>query len=262
MGGAYAELSKPILQVRAAGGERPVIESLLFRLRQRDDVSAAEEAALRDLFTDTEDFAARSKVVRNGQILDRSILLLDGLMCRSKTLRNGQRQITALHVPGDFLDLHGFTLKRLDHDVMSLSLARVAYAPHDRLIALTQDFPHLGRLLWMTTNLDAAMHREWVLSLGQRTGAVRAAHLFCEIYTRTEVVRRNADHSVSFPITQAELGECIGLTVVHTNRVLRELREAGLVTFSRGIVDIHDFDRLREFADFDPSYLYLEKRPR
>ncbi len=239
-----------------------MIETLLLRLRVRDNVSSDEEAALRWAITGTQDYPARVKIVRRGEPLERSILLLDGMMCRCKNLRNGQRQITALHVPGDFLDLHGFTLKRLDHDVMSLGPSRVAFAPHERLIELTETHPHLMRLLWMTTNMDAAMHREWELSLGQRSGAVRAAHLFCELYAREEVVHTNFGYTLKLPMTQAELGECIGLTVVHTNRVLKELREAGLASFTRGDLVIHDLVRLREFADFDPSYLYLDKRPR
>ena len=140
-----------------------MIEDLLFKLRKRDVVSAAEEEALRATIVDVEEIPARKTVIYRGEPLNRSVLLLDGLMCRYKDLRDGQRQITALHVPGDFLDLHGFTLKVLDHDVMSLAPSRVAYAQHDRLVELTENFPHLTRLLWFSTNLDAAMHREQAL---------------------------------------------------------------------------------------------------
>jgi len=239
-----------------------MIDGLIQRLRVRDDVSDEEEEALRGLISETEEFPARVTVLRREKLLDRSVLLLEGLMCRSKDLPDGQRQITALHVPGDFLDLHGFTLKRLDHDVMSLAPSKVAYAPHDRLIRLTEQYPHLTRLLWLTTNLDAAMHREWVLSLGQRSGAQRSAALFCEIHTRLSVVGKAINRRFEFPLNQTELGECLGLTVVHTNRVLRELREIGLVTFRRGGVQIHDLEALETFAEFDPAYLYLEKLSR
>lgn len=239
-----------------------MIELLLLRLRKRDAVSAEEEAALRACFDATETVPARTTLVRNGEMLQRSILLLDGLVCRCKDLADGRRQITALHVPGDFLDLHGFTLKRLDHDVMSLAPARVAYARHDRLVHLTEAFPHLTRLLWLSTNLDAAMHREWELSLGQRLGAGRAAHLFCELFVRLQVVGLVDGDQFSFPIHQAELGECLGLTAVHTNRVLRDLRDQDLVRFVRGTAVIPDFDRLSDFAEFDPAYLYLDTLPR
>ncbi len=235
-----------------------MIERLLSKLRQRDDVSPEEEAALRDCIAEVEHVPARQTVVRRGTLLNRSILLLDGLMCRYKDLRDGQRQISALHVPGDFLDLHGFTLKYLDHEVMALSACQVAYARHDKLTVLTEKFPHLTRLLWFSTNLDAAIHREWELSLGQRSGAARAAHLFCEIQARLAIVGLAHGDSYALPMNQTELGECLGLTVVHTNRVLRELRERELVEFTRGRVVIHDPAGLKSFAEFDPMYLYLD----
>jgi CRP-like cAMP-binding protein len=239
-----------------------MIESLLLKLRQRDDVSAEEEKALRDSFDSIEEVPARKTVVRRGEPLKRSILLLEGLMCRYKDLRNAQRQITALHFPGDFLDLHGFTLRHLDHDVMAIAASRIATVRHERLNEITEQYPHLTRLLWFTTNLDAAMHREWEVSLGQRTGAASAAQLFCEIHARLEVVGRVEGNSFRLPMNQSELGECLGLTVVHTNRVLRDLRERGLLEFSRGRVVIPDLRKLQAFAEFDPTYLYLEKAPR
>jgi CRP-like cAMP-binding protein len=239
-----------------------MIDSLLMKLRRRDDVSPAEEEALRKIISCVETVPAKQTLIRRGEPLNRSILLVEGLMCRHKDLHNGQRQITALHVPGDFLDLHGFTLKQLDHEVMSLSPSRVCFALHADLTRLTEQFPHLTRLLWFSTNLDAAMHREWELSLGQRTGAARAAHLFCEMYTRLAIVDRVQGREFSLPMNQTELGECLGLTVVHTNRVLRELRQLGLVEFSRGIVTIHDLEGLKAYADYDPTYLYLGKTPR
>jgi CRP-like cAMP-binding protein len=239
-----------------------MIDKLLLKLRERDRLSQAEEAALREVISDVVDIPTKQTISRRGEPVDRSVLLISGMMCRYKDLRNGQRQITALHIPGDFLDLHGFTLKRLDHDIMSLCPSRIAYAPHDRLTEITADFPHLTRLLWFSTNLDAAMHREWELSLGQRTGAARAAHLFCELYERLKIVGMIQGHEFDLPINQTELGECLGLTVVHTNRVLRELRQQGLARFTRGRVVIDDMAGLRSAAEFDPLYLYLENATR
>jgi CRP-like cAMP-binding protein len=239
-----------------------MIELLFLKLRIRDLLSEEEERALRETIVDCQDIPAKATVVKRGEPLHRSILLLDGMMCRHKDLRNGRRQISALHVPGDFLDLHGFTLKRLDHDVMALVPSRVAYADHARLTRLTEQFPHLTRLLWFTTNLDAAVHREWELSLGQRTGVARAAHLFCELFYRLHIVNAVNGSSFRFGVNQTELGECLGLTPVHTNRVLRELRERGLATFKNGIVTIEDARGLETVAEFDPAYLYLDSTPR
>ena len=239
-----------------------MIDKLFLKLKVRDSLSEEEEQALRDTIVGIEDVPAKQVILKRDVPLDRSVLLLEGMMCRYKDLRNGKRQISALHVPGDFLDLHGLTLKRLDHDVMSLGASQVAYAAHDRLRQITEDFPHLTRLLWFSTNLDAAIHREWELSLGQRAGVSRAAHLLCELYHRLDLVGEVHDNGYAFPVNQTELGECLGLTPVHTNRVLKELRQRGLASFRNGQVQIQDLRQLEELAEFDPSYLYLESMPR
>ena len=127
---------------------------------------------------------------------------------------------------------------------------------------VTEQFPHLTRMLWFSTNLDAAIHREWELSLGQRSGVARAAHLFCELHTRLAIVGMVLGRDFDLPINQTELGECLGLTVVHTNRVLRELRERGLAQFSNGVVSIRDMAGLRTLAEFDATYLYVGQTPR
>jgi CRP-like cAMP-binding protein len=236
-----------------------MIDKLFLKLRVRDELSHEEEEALSKTIQGVEEIGAKQVVVKRGQLLDQSILLIDGMMCRYKDLRNGRRQISALHVPGDFLDLHGFTLKRLDHDVMALGRSVVAFASHEGLRSLTERFPHLTRLLWFTTNLDAAIHREWELSLGQRSGVARAAHLLCELYHRLDMVGEVRDDAYAFPVNQSELGECLGLTPVHTNRVLKELRERGLATFRNGTVTIENLRQLEMLAEFDDAYLYREQ---
>lgn len=239
-----------------------MIERLLLKLRLRDMLSAAEESALLGLIDRVEEVPAKKLVITRGTLLRHSVLLLDGLMCRFKDLKNGRRQISALHIPGDFLDLHGFTLKHLDHDVMALAKSQIVFVPHDRLTQLTIDFPHLTRLLWFSTNLDAAIHREWEVSLGQRSGVERIAHLFCELHTRMAVVGLADGEVFDLPMSQAELGECLGLTPVHTNRVLRSLRERGLAEMKARQVVIHDMAGLKALAEFDTVYLYLDKTPR
>jgi CRP-like cAMP-binding protein len=183
-------------------------------------------------------------------------------MCRYKDLRNGERQVTELHVPGDFVDLHSFTLKRLDHNIMALTPSRVAVVPHDALAEIGSRHPHLTRLLWFSTNLDASIHREWELSLGRRTALAKMAHLFCELYVRLDVVGLVDGFNYELPLTQTDLAECLGLTSVHINRTLKELREQNVVTFRDRVVEIHDWPGLQAVAEFNPSYLYLERRPR
>ena len=239
-----------------------MIEKHLLKLRARDDVSADEEAAIRGLVSDTVDVAADEVFIHAGRELNESTLLLEGWMARAKDLQSGQRQLAELQVPGDFVDLHGFTLKRLDHDVISLTRCRVAMVPHNRLKEITERFPHLTRLYWFMTNLDAAIQREWTLSLGRRTAIARMAQLFCELRRRLGIVGLTHNDSYDFPLTQVEVGETLGLTAVHVNRTLQELRRKGVLELEHRRVTIRDVDALENIAEFDSRYLYLDKRPR
>lgn len=239
-----------------------MIEAHLLKLRARDEINAEEEAAIRGLFAEVRDVAADTTVIRAGDQLHVSLMLLEGLLCRYKDLRDGSRQISELHVPGDFADLHSFTLKRLDHSIMTLTRCRIAVAPHDRIRAAITEFPHLARLFWHTTNMDAAIHREWVLSLGRRTALARTAHLLCELQVRLAVVGLADETGYALGLTQTDLAECLGLTAVHVNRTLKALRVRGLVEFRNRRVTIHDLAGLRRVAEFDPDYLYLDPEPR
>jgi CRP-like cAMP-binding protein len=237
-----------------------MIEKHLMRLRARDTVSAKEEQVIRDAVLETRDVPARTTIIHAGQLLSTSTLLLDGLMCRYKDLRSGERQITELHVPGDFVDLHSFSLKRLDHNIMALTPCRVAAVPHQRLTRITEEHPHLARMYWFSTNLDAAIHREWEVSLGRRSAVSKTAHLFCELHIRLGLVGLADETGYDLKLTQIDVAECLGLTAVHVNRTLRDLREQGMVEFNKGRVTINDMARLRKIAEFEPDYLYLKRQ--
>lgn len=233
----------------------------LKKLRRRADISPEEEKAIRDIVADIRELRADQIVIRSGEELNSSTILLNGWMARSKDLRSGERQVTQLHVAGDFADLHAFTLKRLDHDVTTLSTCTIAVVPHDRLTEITERFPRLARIFWFSTNMDAAIHREWALSLGQRSAISRMAHLFCELYMRLDDVGLARRDGFAFPLTQRELSECLGLTVVHANRTIQELRRRGLVELENRNLTILDRRGLEGLAEFDPAYLYLERLP-
>ena len=232
----------------------------LKKLKQRTEISSDEERVIRDLVTDIRQVPADRILIRAGEELNNSVLLLDGWMARSKDMATGERQVTELHISGDFPDLHGFTLKRLDHDVVTLTECTIGIVPHDRLLEITREYPNLARVYWFSTNVDAAITRELALSLGQRSAISRMAHLFCELYVRLDVVGRTQGNRYEFPLTQRELSECLGLTVVHVNRTLQELRRKGLVEFENRHLTIVDRMGLEGIAEFDPNYLYLEQR--
>jgi CRP-like cAMP-binding protein len=238
------------------------VATLLLKLRARDLVGREEEEVLRASLAEIREHPGGRTIVRSGATLSASTLLVDGIVCRYKDLADGQRQIMELHVAGDFVDLHGFLLKQLDHNVGAMTPVRVALFPHEALRGITETHPHLGRMLWFSTLLDAAIHREKILSIGRRSAVARIAHIFCELFVRLQIVGLANDARYALPLTQADLADVTGLTSVHVNRMLKKLRDEELLTFRGGEVVIDDWERLQRLAEFDPAYLHLERRPR
>ena len=243
------------------GAEDPVA-CLVRKLRVRDQVSDAEADILRDAVVRVEDIPMGRTLVVPGQKLDLSMLIVSGFVARYKDLSNGQRQITDIHIAGDFTDLHGFLLKRLEHHIGALTPIRMAFVPHERLTRISEEHPHLLRMLWLSTLMDSAIQRERMLSVGRRTAVARIAHLMCELYTRLSLVNEVDGLTFTFPVTQIDIADVTGLTSVHVNRMLRELRDRGLMTFRNATVEIHDLPGLERLADFDRTYLFLESEPR
>ncbi|MGK6323485.1 Crp/Fnr family transcriptional regulator [Sphingomonas sp. DT-51] len=231
------------------------------RGRGRDAMSAAEEDMLEKAVDRIEVLPARTLVTRRGDRLRYSTLLLDGAMCRYMDARDGFRQLVALQVPGDFVDLHGYPLQRLDHDVGTLTEARVAIIPHAAIDSIVVEHPRLARLLWRSTLLDAALHREWIFRIGRLDAAGRIAHFLLELYHRLRATGRGAEGAFELALIQQDLGEACGLTSVHVNRTLRRLREDRLVEVARGTVTILDEAGLARVGEFDPDYLYLDEGP-
>ncbi len=170
--------------------------------------------------------------------------------------REGDRQLVSLHLPGDFIDLHAFPLQHLDHDVVTLTDIAIATIPHSALTAITAELPHLTRMLWFSTLLDAAMHREWIFRLGRLDGPGRVAHLLCETALRLAAIGIGDGREFPLPITQGDIAAACGLTNVHVSRVLKTLRDAGLLAMHGNHVTLLDPATLRRLAEFDPQYLY------
>lgn len=236
---------------------------LIRALERRDDLSADERVLLEQLPARTRKFSKGQEMVAQGSRPRESCLVVSGLAARVQHVGDeGRRQITALHIAGDFVDLHSLLLKVMDHSVVALANCDVVFTPHERLLDITTRTPHLGRLLWLSTLIDAAIQRAWMSSIGRRSSAAQLAHLICEMYLRMEAVGLAGELSFDFPITQHELGDTLGLSTVHANRTLQELRATGLLKWQGSLVTIADFDRLAAFADFDATYLNLSKEPR
>jgi CRP-like cAMP-binding protein len=225
--------------------------------RLRHDLSDEEKRILEDAVEQVETLGESQRILKHGRVYDHSTMLIDGFILRTL---DGPRQRYAVscHVPGDFVDLHCFALKRLDHNIDTVGEVKLGYVPHERLVDLMETNPHLSRILWFATLLDAAIHREWVMKLEQLTTARRLAHVFAEIWRRMQMVGLGDDGGFDTPLTQAHLAEMSGATAIHVNRAIREMREANIADVRRGRIEIPDRAALEDFAKFEPDYLYGE----
>jgi CRP-like cAMP-binding protein len=239
-----------------------VIEPLLLNLRSHDILSEDEVRDLTSVIVKERRFSAGEDVVSEGARPTYSTLLLDGFSGRYKVLSDGTRQITALHVPGDFVDLHAFLLKQMDHGIIAMSACHVAFADHAQLKRITEKSPHLTRLLWLGTLVDGAIHREWIVAMGRRSKKAHLAQLICELFVRLQVVQRTNGSSFQFPLTQLEMADVLGLSLVHLNKTLQALRKEGTFTWENRTITIVDWERLQEIAEFDRTYLSLTVEPR
>lgn len=203
----------------------------------------------------------RKTIARAGETLERSTLLLEGIMSRYIDDRHGLRQLVAVHVPGDFVDLHGYPLKILDHDVATMTTATVAIVPHEELDAITRDMPQLTRKLWFATLIDAAIHRAWLFRLGRLDAVGRVSHFLCETNVRLVSAGLSDGRRFALGLIQNDLAEICGLTNIHVNRVMRHLREERLCVFRSSLVEILDPARLAARGQFNPAYLYIDHPP-
>lgn len=223
--------------------------------RLRHAMSDREKDILESSIVDVRRYSDEHRVLARGELCSRSTMLIEGFILR--TIReNDRRYIVGIQVPGDFVDLHAFALKRLDHDIVTLGPTLIGSVGHERLTELMATEPHLSRLFWFSTLLDAALHRQWVLKLEQLKANRRVAHLMAEIWHRLEMVGLAGPGGFRSPLTQVDLADMCGTTPVHMNRAIGELRRLDVADFRRGTVSFADRRRLEEHGDFDPAYLY------
>ncbi len=229
----------------------------VLRNRTPGNLTREERDVLESAISGTRVMRAGQIAVRQGREVDASTVLIEGLMTRHIDARDGRRHLVGIYLPGDFVDLHAYALKRLDHDVGALTDVTIGIVPHSALERIQTDYPHLTRRLWFLTLLDAAQHRQWVLRLASLNAIGRVAHFLCEMNARLAAIGRSDGERFDLPMTQVDIGEVCSLTNVHVSRVLRELRELGLCTMRASSVELHDVPRLAQLGNFDPHYLYL-----
>lgn len=198
-------------------------------------------------------------IVREEDRPRHSCLLLSGFAARHKLAGNGARQILALHIAGDLIDLHQSMPMRADHNIQALGAVSLAYVPLDAIRELTGRHPAIGHAMWLDTLVEAATLREWMLNIGRRDARTRTAHLLCEIGIRLRAARLDGRDLFTLPFTQEQMADVLALTNVHVSRMLGLLAAEGLIERHNRRLTILDFARLATAGDFDPRYLHLER---
>lgn len=232
---------------------------MIMKLEYGAPLSDGDRAKLAEISLASRKVGAREDLIGAGETPRFVHLILDGFACRYKTLADGTRSIVAYLLPGDFCDLHVAILGTMDHSIATISPCTLVQIPRETVLQLTDHYPRITRAMWWATLVDEAVLREWLVNMGCRPADKRLAHLFCELYWRLRMVGFVVTDSFRMPLTQQELGETAGITGVHVNRVIQQLREKGLIKLVNRHITIPDIERLEKFADFDPAYLYLAR---
>jgi CRP-like cAMP-binding protein len=199
--------------------------------------------------------------VMEGLIMHHCCIVLSGMVLRHKTMRDGNRQVLSFHPPGDIPDLQSLHLQRVDYTLSACTTTVIGMVQHREIHALLDEHPDLTGLLWRDTLVDSAKFLTWMMLVGQASAEAKMAHLFCEAFVRLRAVGDVDGQSYRFPVTQADLGDALGISVVHANRTLQQLRASSLLAFSNGTAEILNWDGLAALAQFDARYLHLAEHP-
>jgi CRP-like cAMP-binding protein len=232
---------------------KPLVQKIETILTLTND----EAAALGALPVRIGDFRKGEALIREGDRPTQSFTVLSGLTCMYKNSAEGRRQILILHFPGDFPDLQSLHLNVLDMSIAAMARTKIAFVQHQDVRLLYARFPRLGEALWRMSLVDAAILRERMLNLGQRPAYARTAHFLCEFVVRMKLAGAADNASVPFPLTQQEVGDALGLSNIHINRMTQKLREQMVLEVSRGRLTVLNWERLRKVAEFDATYLHL-----
>ena len=236
---------------------------LTMKLEQFTPFDPAERQQLNDLLSyPTRTFARGETIIQTGDKVRNIHLVLTGLATRAKTLASGDVQMMAFLIPGDLCDVEVFILEAMDHDITAISDTTCVLIPADEMERLLTESGRITKALWWSTMVDSAILREWIVDHGVRDSVERIAHLICELLIRYRVVGETTDDAFPFPLTQEELAQATGMTPVHVNRMLQQLRAEGLIELRNKVLTVLEPKRLMEVGQYEPGYLHLVRTER
>ena len=242
------------------GSDTP-LSRFLHRLRLRSVLTSEEQNAVRGLSGQTRRFSANEDIVSPGERVEHSCLIAHGLAGRFDQMLDGERQVTSFYIAGDMCDLHSVVAPRASWSITALNHVTAVLVPHRQIRELCISYPGLAIAFWRDGTVDASVFAKWVGNLGRKNAKARIAHIFCEMGLRNETAGLGSKTAFELPLSQKRLGDAAGITSVHVNRVLQEMRREGLLQFSNGHVTIPHWNTLASVAEFDPAYLLLEGPP-
>ena len=227
------------------------------KLKNLADLSSADTGAIVALTSHPRGYESKQDMIREGDQPGPVFVILEGWACRYKILPSGTRQIMAFLLPGDACDLHVGMLAQMDHNLQALTPCAVALIPGEKMEALLDNHPAVARAMYKAQLVDEGILRAWIVSMGRRNSVERVAHLMCELYLRSFAI--NSTNEVAFPISQIVLADALGMTPVHVNRILKNLRAVGAMSLKRGYLTVTDPLKLVQIAGFDENYLHRRK---
>lgn len=235
------------------------LQPFLDKLVSRSKLGAAERRAILALPAHPAQIQTNRDFVRLGERVTHASFVVAGLVGRFGQNREGARQITAVHIPTDMVDLHSVVVPEAGSALQALSVATILRVPHEALREIAHRFPAIAEAFWRECVVDAAVLAEWVVNVGRRDAKARLAHLLCEIACRVEGAGKQVGFAVPFAATQTHLADMTGLTPVHVNRTLQALRRENVVDVRTRMIHILDWRRLIQIGDFDGAYLHLPR---
>ncbi len=224
-------------------------------------MTSGDIAAFASLPHRVKQLAAGAYITREGDRVSSCSILLEGAVIRHRVTSSGRRQVVAVQVAGDFVDLQNLLFDDADHSVQTVGKARVAIIPISAIKELVTDRSALALALWCDTLIDAAILREWLVNIGRRDAVSRIAHLLCELEVRFAHVELARDRCYEMPMTQEQIADAVGLTTIHVNRTLQELGRMGGIRRDKKNMCITNWGMMEELGEFDGRYLRRDRSP-
>jgi CRP-like cAMP-binding protein len=234
---------------------------MLRKLTAHSPLDSADEEVLRTLQGRMRELAPGEDLVQEGEQPRSSSVVLGGMVGRYHTLPGGRRSYLSFHMAGDWPDLQSLLLNQMDHGVCALGKATVVLIRHEQIRAICERRQSVGYVLWRETLVDAAIFRRAIINQGGKGARRRLAHLFCELFFRAKAAGLANGRTMALPLSQAQIGDALGLALVTVNRMLQALRRTEAVELRDGKLTVRDWNRLVQVAEFDAEYLQMAAQP-